>query len=231
MTGKEEREWAREQAKNEDIELLNEHIERTREVTLNWDSCKILKVEKEIDDSTRYVVQVPADSESDNTAFVQYNGFDMLKDPSALQISNSMPNSIGFVGDRSTTNVPGQATQGINSLKVENNEIRFEKIKSGMTLQSNEILPCCGGGGSCETCWVETGVNCSPSFECMIQIVAAVGGTIGACAHCVLSWPPGLYCAWCMIVAYASLDEASCLGCDDTEWQCVPSDIADTVCS
>lgn len=227
VTG-EEREKAIVKAKKDDLESIEEHIERTKRVKMDWDSSTVLKVEKELGDSLRYVVSVPAKTESNETVFMQYNGFDMLDDPSEIEMAKSVPDSIGFVerDDIGTMNDTGGES---TTLHVENGEIVAEKINSGVSTQGNNI-PCCGGSSDCDTCMVERGVNCAPTMECAYQIAISVGGSLKACSSCANS-PAWQICVWCALLAVgAGITGTNCLGCDGTETDCIPSDIASTVC-
>ncbi|WP_154660580.1 hypothetical protein [Halopiger goleimassiliensis] len=222
-----ERERAIERAMSEEAAVLRDYIETNERTTVDWDSSTILKVEEELEDSVRYVVKAPAETTS-GTTFIQYNGFDMLSDRSELEMATSVPDVIGFVGDSNA--------EDVNALHVERNEVVTESISSDiapdqvMPCTEDQLAPDCGGGGGCGTCLVHTGVDCAPSWDCMVTIATSAGSAIKGCSSCVtsLSWQ---ICLWCATTAFAAgITGSNCLGCEDTEWQCAPSDVAGTIC-
>ena len=175
----------------------------------------------------RYSITVPYELtenlSGDDELFIHHTGLDTHPDMTNHSL-NKLPVLSAYHVEFSERMIT------VTRFTVEDGTIRTER-ETDTIKETTWYQPNCGGGG-CSTCVVYTGVDCAPSFSCLVTIVSRVGSNIFACVKCGGSL--GLlapYCIACAGLTYAHYyDPPSCLGCDDTEYVCVDEEVESAVC-
>lgn len=195
----------------------------------------------EVSEEKRPVVSIPYTSNGENPdrteLFIQYTGMDKVSEKLSEEIG--LPTFAGYYVNKSQVSNEGEISTDAERNKtekyvIENGNVTSRTIESDeVTTNSGTVIPCCGGGGGCSTCVIETATGCAPSVSCILDIIAAFGTSLATCGACYASPEPiskSLACAGCVGAVVGNRNAPSCLGCSDTEFVCVSPGSESTVC-
>ncbi|ACV47237.1 MULTISPECIES: hypothetical protein [Halomicrobium] len=175
----------------------------------------------------RVVVSAVYEDTDETEKFILDNGIDQL-DTYPEEVNENEPTVAGYniVSTGSTLQSERYYVDGdiVKTDSTSINTLRTQGVGNEVWYDPPE--------GECDTCRIETGVNCSPSRECLGRITSIAATGVG-CSGCKLvpSWyNPACYACVLALIAQGLLGNVDCLGCKDTVNACIKEEYAEDLC-